>query len=202
MTEDNRGAADGVLRKMVATYPAPNHLRGNREGYEAALDVYRRALSRFSPEAIEKGYQKACEGNDLWCWVKVGQLVAAVESFEPRRRPDDGWVARATEMADACVKRHMKSAQAARAEAGGYGPELRTYVREAAWVQAQYALGRGGIAYRSAVLFAHCPGDRDEQEAFFGRCREQAATGQIKVTVPPRLVKAWRESHAGEGRGR
>jgi hypothetical protein len=89
------------------------------------------------------------------------------------------------------------SAVATRAREFGYESELRQYVTEAGWVQAQYLLGRKDIAYRSTILFGH---EKPDDE-FFRRAMEQAQTGSIRVRVPLAFVERWREG-AETGRGR
>jgi hypothetical protein len=89
------------------------------------------------------------------------------------------------------------SALATRARESGYESELRQYVTEVAWVQAQFIVGRKGIAYRSTTLF----GREKPDDEFFARAREQAAKGCIQVRVPAELVKEWKaEASAGRGR--
>src|SRR4051794_18486198 len=89
-----------VIGPMTATFPAPHHLRGSREAMARALDVYRRALSGFSPDALEQGWQKVAQESTVWCWPKPGEVVAACRSFEPNKAPDDSWVERVQGRAD------------------------------------------------------------------------------------------------------
>jgi hypothetical protein len=62
----------------------------------------------------------------------------------------------------------------------------------------QLVEGREGISYESSVLFPWEPRDREAEDEFFQRAREQAQAGEIKVSIPPRLLKEWREEHQGE----
>ena len=65
-------------------------------------------------------------------------------------------------------------------------------------------LGRDGIAYEHSVLFPGKDRDKDAEEAWFDKAREQAdATGRIKVAVPTGLLKGWKaEAQAIRGRER
>jgi hypothetical protein len=195
--------AEAAIRQMVASFPSPTHLRNNPEGYRYALDVYRSALSRFDRETLQKGWLKAAAENDVWCWPKCSAIVTACESFRPRIDRLDAWAEEASEMADSYTRRFLQTSKyAVRAREGGYEAELKRYVREASWVQAQLIGGREGIAYRSPVLFPHCENDKEAQEAFFQRCREQGDAGQIKVTVPPALLRTWQRERGPTGPAR
>lgn len=74
-------------------------------------------------------------------------LVKAAEHFHNLAHPfdpreADAWVERANDAAYAYTKRFMQTTTAAmRAREGGYEVELKGYVREAAWVQAQLIEG-------------------------------------------------------------
>src|SRR5262249_34842145 len=133
-----------------------------------ALGVYRRALGRFERPVLEQAFQKASAENEYVMWPKCAALLTAAEHFHrlahPHGRDADAWVEKATQMVDAYVRRFMKaSTYAARAREGGYEREVRRYVEAASWVQAQYLLGRSGVAYDALALF----GDRlrrDEEE--------------------------------------
>ena len=89
-----------------------------------------------------------------------------------------------------------------RAREQGYEPELRRYVLAASHVQSQLIEGRKeGVGYESAVLFPGRERDKEAENEFFARAREQAARGCIQVRVPMALVERWKEG-AGKGRGR
>jgi len=114
----------------------------------------------------------------------------------------DAWVEKATALADAYVRKFMKTSQTAvRAREGGYEAALKEYVRAVSWVQAQMIGGRQGIAYDSGVLFGgDLPRDREAEEAFFAKAREQAAKGSIRAHVPAAMVRQWAEEVQGQGR--
>lgn len=180
---------------MIATLPAPLHIRGDPPAIEMLLNVYRRALERFDRPVLDKAWQKAAEERDYWLWPLPETLVKAAEHFHRLAHPFDSaeaWVERATALADAAVKRFMRtSVHAERARDGGYEAELKEYVREAAWTQAQIIEGREGIGYSANVLFGRQP-DREEVSAFFERARAQAKTGHIRIYIPAGKIEEWR----------
>ena len=129
-----------------------------------------------------------------------GAFPQSRHPFDPREA--DAWVERANDAAHAYTKRFMQTTTAAvRSREGGYEAELKGYVREAAWVQAQLIEGREGIGYSSHVLFGPQP-DRKEMAEFFEKARAQAATGHIRVHVPAGKVEAWKGAGQAAGRGR
>ncbi len=196
MTHDE--AVARVLLSMTTLFPAPTHLREGRDAIALALDTYRRALSRYDAQTLERGWQAAAEANEIWCWPPLRDIIAACEKAAPRRaRKDEGnWAEEAQAMADAYVKRFMAtSAHAGRCEA----VPLRDYAQACAWVQAQYLLGRKDVSYQSGVIF-QLGEDAAEREAWFEAARRQAAAGRIAVRVPLRLAEGWRAP--GEGRAR
>src|SRR5262245_4842218 len=134
-----------VIGPMCALFPTPTHLRGNNDAIRQALNVYRRALGRFDPDVLAEAWQRVAERNTFWTWPKVADVVQACEEVR-RRKPEEPWVEKATALSDAYVKRFMQTSQAAvRAREGGYERQLKEYVREAAWVQSQYVVGRSGV---------------------------------------------------------
>jgi hypothetical protein len=207
----NPDVEEAVIKPMTATFPPPTHLRGKPHAIEAALTVYRRALGRFERPVLEQAFQKTAAENEYVMWPKCAALLKAAEHFHrlahPHARDADAWVEKAAEMADAYVRRFMKaSTHAARAREGGYEPEVRRYVEAASWVQAQYLLGRSGVAYDGLALFGDrlCRDEKErEREAeFFEKAREQAARGSIRVHVPAEMVRRWQRQAEGQGRGR
>src|SRR5262249_15031106 len=138
----------------------------------------------------------------FWVWPLPDDLVQAARHFHGRLHPGgDAWVGQAQAMADRYVREFMQtSAIAARAREGGYEAELKRYVVAASWVQSQYVLGRQGVGYDSNVLFPG-PRDKEAEQEWFARAREQAETGRIKVTIPAALIRRWQEE-AVRGRAR
>ena len=66
-------------------------------------------------------------------------------------------------------------------------------------MQAQYTLRRHDVAYDSIVLFGgDLRRDREAEEEFFSRAKEQAARGSIRVHVPQELVKYWQAEAQGQ----
>lgn len=170
------------------------------------LDLYRRALSRFDRPALEHAWQKVAAENEYCMWPKLPHIVRACEQFErdAAAKSNGDWVERATALADAYTRRFMLASQAAvRARESGYEQALKSYVREAAWVQAQYIVGQKGVGYSWAVLFEHRGGERDKEAEgeFFERAREQALKGHIRVHVPAVMVERWK-GQVVSGRGR
>ena len=207
----NPDVEEAVIAPLLAAFPPPTHLRGNRHAIDTALNVYRRALGRFERIVLEQAFQKAAAENEYVMWPKCSALLKAAEHFHrlahPQARDPDAWVEKADGMADAYVKRFMKtSAHAARAREGGYEPELKRYVEAAANVQAQYLLGRTGVAYDGLALFGNRVGrDQEEKEReaeFFEKAREQAAKGSIRVHVPAERVRRWQQQAEGPRRER
>ena len=192
---------DAVIRPMTDMFPPPTHLRGNPRAIQTALDVYRRALAGFSRPVLERAFQLVASENEYCAWPKLPYLVQACASREKRAAPPaDDWVEKATALTDAYVKRFMLASQVAvRAREGGYERELKEYVREAAWVQSQYVVGRKGVGYSSVVLFKFGE-DQEAREEFFARAREQAEKGHVRVHVPARMVERWKGQAAGRER--
>jgi hypothetical protein len=195
-TED----ANALLKRMQFTYRTPADIRGNPEAVEERLRIYRHALERFDADILDRAWLKAAARQRYPQWPDCVDIVQAAEEFHslkhPRVKVDDGWVEKATSMADSYTRRFMKtSAVAVRAREGGFERELKEYIVEASWVQAQYILGRKDIAYRSTTLFDH---DKPDDE-FFARAWEQAAKGCIQVRVPHAIIERWRD---GAERGR
>jgi len=190
-------AESAVIQPMEASFPAPHHVRANRQATETLLNVYRRALERFDRPSLELAWQKTAAENELWTWPMPSELVRAAERFQHQAqpvRPDAGeWVERAQALADSYVRRFMKTVLAAvRAREGRYEAELRRYVQEASWVQSQLIVGRQRAGYSAAVLFGYpeiSPQEcREKAEAFIERAREQPERGFIKVQVPLEMV--------------
>ena len=196
-----------IIQPMVATLPAPLHIRGDPAAIEALLNVYRRALDRFDRAVLDKAWQKAAEEQDFWMWPMPEALVKAAEHFHNLAHPfdpreSDAWVERANDAAHAYTKRFMQTTTAAvRSREGGYEAELKGYVREAAWVQAQLIEGREGVGYSSHVLFGPQP-DRKEMAEFFEKARAQANTGHIRLYVPAAKIGVWQAGVQADGRGR
>jgi hypothetical protein len=197
---------DAIICPMVASLPAPTHVRGDPAAVETLLNVYRTALARFDRPVLEQAWQKVAAEQNFWVWPLPETIVRAAEHFHKLAHPNasqeaEAWVERATKLSDDYVKRFMATTQAAvRAREGGYEPALRSYVREASWVQAQYIEGRSGVGYSSTVLFSSPTRDKEAEQRFFSKAKEQAATGHIKVIVPNEMVKRWKTE--GEARGR
>ena len=145
MTEEDVTRA--ILRPMRKLYPPPRHLRADEDDLDSALREYRRALGRFDQDVLEKAWERVVAGHEIWCWTKVGVFVKAAAQVHREMHPPgavEPWVEEATALTDAYVKRFMKTSQTAvRAREGGYEPELKEYVREAAWVQGQMIVRRG-----------------------------------------------------------
>jgi hypothetical protein len=192
-----------IIEPML-DYPPPRRLLDRPGGVERALVPYRRALARFSRFVLEQAWQKTLEENKVWCWPTVEALLSNAVAIHQRTqaREQDTWVEQATRLADQYTRRFMKTHQAAvRAREGGYERELRTYVQEAAWVQAQYLLGRTGVAFTSAVLFPEGE-DRNARAEWFEKAGTQAEKGSIKVNVPSKLVERWKQQAENRGRTR
>jgi hypothetical protein len=199
---------EAVILPMTTTFPPPTHLRGNRQAIASALNIYRRALEGFERPILEQAFQKAAAENEYMMWPKCSAILKAAEEFHraahPPPRNPDAWVEKATALSDQYVRRFLKtSTHAVRARQGGYEAELKAYVREASWVQAQYILGRDGVGYASAVLFnGDLRRDRDHEEEFFSRARKQAESGHIRVHIAPELMKRWQGEAQGRPMGR
>src|SRR4051812_12111234 len=95
-----------ILKPMRAMFPAPRHLRADEDALDAALREYRRALSRFDEQVLERAWQQVVARQAYWCWPKVSDLVQAAEQAQRELRPQtDAWVERAQGLADAYWKR-------------------------------------------------------------------------------------------------
>jgi hypothetical protein len=196
-----------VIKPMVATLPAPLHVRGKPAATEMLLNVYRHALAGFERETLEKAWQKVAQEQGFWTWPLPETLVKAAEHFHILANPfdqreSDLWVERTQRFTDMAVKRFMRtSIHAARARDGGYEASLKEYVTEMAWTQAQIIEGREGIGYSANVLFGRQP-DHEEMAEFFERARAQAKTGHIRLTVPMVKIAEWRGAVQADGRER
>jgi hypothetical protein len=197
-----------VIEPMRAAFPAPTHVRGDPAATEALLDVYRRALARFDRAVLEQAWQKVAAEQDFWLWPMPEILVKAAEHFHAiarRANPHDDLVEKAYGMADEYWKRFSKSITAVRARENGYEQELKRYVLEVANVQSQVILRgpQSGVGYTGHVLFCHHgQRDREAEQEFFTKCREQAAKGSIRVHVPKEAIERWRNIAERQGRGR
>jgi hypothetical protein len=200
----NQDVEDAVIKPMRAMYPAPLHLRHDAEAERLTLDTYRRGLARFERPVLERAWQRVAERNDYWTWPKLSELARAcgecqkkAEATEP---PAEPWAEKAASLVYAYRKRFMETSQTAtRAKTEGWAEQLRQYVDEAAWVQAQYLCGRKDVGYSSTVLV----GRGEPSAEFFERARDQAVRGFIRVSVPPSMAEDWRrECVAERGRGR
>ncbi len=197
---------DCVLRPMVASLPAPTHVRGNPAAIETLLNVYRKALDRFDRPILDQAWQKVASEQNFWVWPLPETIVRAAEHFHRLAHPNasqeaDTWVERATKLSDDYVTRFMQTTQAAvRARENGYEAALKRYVEAASWVQAQYIEGRSGVGYDHGVQFPCPERDKEAEQAWFDRQRAQARTGHIKVTVPSAMIERWKEKVVGRSR--
>jgi hypothetical protein len=202
-TED----ADALLKRMQFTYRTPADIRGNPEAVEERLRIYRNSLQRFDADILDRAWLKAASRHRYPQWPDCPDVVEAAEHFHalahPKANVDDGWQERVTSREDEYTKRFMQTTQAAvRAREQGYERELKRYVLAAAHVQSQLIEGRKeGVGYESAVLFPGRERDKEAENEFFARAREQAARGCIQVRVPAELVREWKAG-ASAGRGR
>lgn len=201
--EQARAVEEAILRPMRAIYPPPVHLRGDPDALRLALDTYRRGLARFERPVLEAAWQLAAEGNEYWTWPKLSDLIGHAQEIkrqEQRRngtgRPaSDERIEQAVALSDAYTRSFMKSSRlAGRSKAEGWERQLRAYVQEAAWVQAEFICGVPAVGY-SATLFnyPHISAEecREQAETFLTAAREQAEKGHIRVHVPPRMVQQW-----------
>lgn len=185
-TED----ADRIVRRMARQYRPFKHLH-DEDLQEEALKSYRQALAPFDEAVLERAWQMVVQRHRFPCWPYVPEFLDAARQAHRELRPaGDDVDARSHQMADDYWRKFAKSAAAVRAREGNYERELKAYVLAVARVQGQYILGRDGIGYDNAVLFPG-PRDRDAEEEFFRKAREQAATGGIKILIPPAMVKRW-----------
>jgi hypothetical protein len=195
-----------VIDPMVTRLPPPRHVRDNDAAVEELLDSYRHALCRFNRPTLEEGWRIASARLTVWTWPTPGEVAEACKEAlrEAAREGDaDAWVQHATDLSDQDVRRFMTtSAHAARAREGGYEDKLKQYVRECAWVQAQYICGQEGVGYDHRTIFGTGPRDREAEQEWFTRQSEQAEKGSIQVRVPPRHTEGWRARPQPEGRGR
>ena len=137
-----------IIRPMRRLYPPPRHLRADEDDLDAALPEYRRALGRFDGDVLERAGGVSSPGTRYGAGPRSGyssRRPPRPTGKYTRRGPSSRGVEEATALTDAYVKRFMKTSQTAiRAGEGGYEPELKEDVREAAWVQAQMIARRSG----------------------------------------------------------
>lgn len=181
-----------IIKRLRANtpFPAPRHLRADEDALESALSDYRMALARFDEQVLERAWRRAVETNPVWCWPKISDILQAAEQAQRELGPKaDAWVEKAEALVDAYWKKFSKSTAAVRAREGGYERELKQFVSAAAWVQGQYICGRQGIGYDHRAIFGTDTRDREVEQEWFAKAREQAAKGTIRVHVPTSLVE-------------
>lgn len=193
--------AEAFLKRMTRRYRPPRWLAGSEDNTEEALDDYRRSLSRYDGEVLDRAWHLLVGRHRFWSWPSIVEALEVAEQARREINPSgkQDWAEEATRLADEYVKRFMKSAAATRATAAGYGAQMKAYAEAAAWVQAQLVEGRQGVGYNAAVLF-QCGESVEEREEFFRQAKEQAREGEIKVKPPRALLAKWQAQ--GEGRSR
>jgi hypothetical protein len=93
-----------IIRPMRAAFPAPKHVRTDPAAWEELLDVYRSSLERFDRAVLDLAWRKVASEQNFWVWPMPEAFAKAAEHFHdlahPKAKPDDGWVEKATGMAD------------------------------------------------------------------------------------------------------
>jgi len=85
------------------------------------------------------------------------------------------------------------SAHWQQAQAEGWEWELEKHVRALASVQACMIAGIKNLGWDAYCIFGKIPSD-DEVAEFMRLCREQAATGEISVTILPERIEQLRQA--------
>jgi hypothetical protein len=194
-----------VLNPMQEMFPAPNHLRASDQARKEALRVYEAALIGFDDEVLRTAWEKVAGNRDLWCWPASGEIANAcreAQKARPRNGGQSELIDKANELATQYVKGFMKRSRvAARAKNGGWDGELKSYLFEVAWVQAQFLAGVKDVGYSARALKGASPGDskdvRQQAAEFLKNAREQAAKGTIRVQLPNVLVRDWETEYRG-----
>jgi hypothetical protein len=160
-----------VIDPMVARLPPPKHIRGDDKAAEGLLNRYRGALAGFRRPILEEGWETAASRLTVWTWPTPGEVAEACMEAQrkaEREGRNDEWVQAAEDASYAYTKRFMKtSAVAARARAEGREAELKRYVKECAWVQAQAIEGQQRLGYNGTVLFPARQRAEEAQEEWF-----------------------------------
>ena len=198
---------EAFIARMNGRYSPTKRLQADEDALNAAVDDYRRVLGKIDKLTMEAAWRLIVERHDSWCWPHVCDVIQACEDARRAAHPAgevDSQVQEIEDLSYGYTKRFMKnSTVAARARENGYERELKEYVREASWVQAQLIVRPdAGVGYSSAVLFPDKERDRHAEEEFFEKARAQARTGHIRVHVPPAMIRRWQEEAVERGRGR
>jgi hypothetical protein len=102
---------EGIIKPMVASFPAPHHVRGDHEATEALLTIDRKALSGFDRETLEQAWQKVAAEQTHWLWPMPRVIVQAAQHYHklahPAAKADDAWIERAQALSDDYTKRFM-----------------------------------------------------------------------------------------------
>lgn len=193
-------AAQELLTRMTLYYGPPEHLRADAALRQQVLDGYAALLEPFDPITLDKAWARILTEHTSAIWPSPGQLIAAcrhcappsaVASDEHQRRR------RAITLTDAYVRHYRRTSHLARlASTEGWAAQLLTYVREAAWVQAQILSGCTRLGWDPHILLANVGAFDSSQEAFAAYRQSIAGPlqrGQIRVSVPPSRICVWKE---------
>lgn len=206
MAQSSRDRKDAVwqivLAPMQQTFPAPTHLRGNKETKDQALRLYEKALIGFEDDVLQSAWEQVGGKNELWCWPPSGELVKACREAKiakARQAPkDNGLESKANELANGYIRSFMKRSRvAAKARLEGWALELKAYLSDVAWVQAQFLVGMKYIGWSGSIVKGFPPESRKSQDQqvaeFLADAKAQAARGSIRVNVPHTLIRRWEE---------
>lgn len=187
-----------IIGPMLAIYPPPQHLRGDRRRQAEALAAYTKALARFDAPTLAAGWQKVVAEHPFWVWPNPGAIADACRACLPKPPAvSDGEQRRqaAEALADAYTARFMKTTQFAKlAEREGWAPRLREYVRDAAWVQAQLIEGVYPVGFPTNLIprgERHRPLVETFAE-YRGGVMGAVDRGRVRVSVPPDRIRGWK----------
>lgn len=196
-----------ILEPMTATFAPPKHLLFQPELQERALREYERSLAVFEREVLEQVWRTVCGGHRYKVWPTPATFVKVALALHKNQRTGPPLEAKQTEalaLADAYVARYCKTSQLAKqAQRDGWLNELRHYVTEAAWVQAQMLVGIERVSYDSILLrHSDIRSPPEAIAAFQETVRPHVEAGKIKVNVPAVYLQEWKQRAETTGKAR
>lgn len=164
------------------------------EVLEAAMRKVRLSCNRRPPISKFLDAAKEAEFNQQ-SGGAPGQGKTSV--FERQREQED----RISKLAgEYMMTRFFNSEMAMQAKKEGWYSNLFSYVKNAAFVQAQIIAGARHIGYDSVCLGLSRPFSEEDVDAiitdFLRSCKEQSITGTVDVAIPGTLLTMWRDRAA------
>jgi hypothetical protein len=189
---------EAILKPMLEIYAAPPHLI-DAQDRKRALAAYERVLSRFDRQTLKRAWEQVAAIHTAWTWPSPAFIQLTCQRLPRHPAPpseEEQRRSRAIEMADDYARKFMKGSHVAElARKEGWAERLSSYVRSAAWVQAQIICGVREIGW-DICLVPNWDSYGSAQAAFaayrqtVAKCVER---GQIRVNVPKDRIVEWKE---------